>query len=83
MKGYFSELARHTGVRIGSGSGTAAAASPAPSTQPNSEVRELVVEEVTFTSASQPSDVGVQATVETTATEAAGNISDRSEERQP
>jgi len=78
MKGYFSELVRHTGIRIGSGGRTAAAASLAPSAQPNSEVRGLAVEEVTFTSLSQPTtvkayDVGAP---ETTATEVAGIISD-------
>jgi hypothetical protein len=58
MKGYFSKLARHTGLRIGSGSRTTAAASPAPPTQPKSELRELSVEEVTFTDLSQPVNVG-------------------------
>jgi hypothetical protein len=88
MKGYFSELARQTGLRIGSGDPTTTGPpSPAAAAQRNShsEIAGLDVEEVTFTSPSQPPPtdgtpkVPEPAGVETISTRAVGNSLDGSE----
>lgn len=77
MKGYFSELARHTGVRIGGG-GPTGAASPSPPSAPQnirSEVKGLDVEEVVFTSSSPPPTAERTPTgVEHISTDAVGSV---------
>ncbi len=83
MKGYFSELARHTGLRIGGGSPAATALTSPPSAQQNvrSEVKGLEVEEVAFTSSAPPPTADTAAvaepTPETISTDAVRSIPDR------
>lgn len=84
MKGYFSELARHTGLRIGSGGPTATPSASPRSAHQNtrSGVKGLDVEEVAFISSSPPPaderPVGAERKgVETISTEVVRSIPDR------
>jgi hypothetical protein len=83
MKGYFSELARHTGLRIGGGSPAATALSSPTSAHQNirGEVKGLEVEEVAFTSSPPPPTADraavAEPTPETISTDAVRSIPDR------